>query len=189
MNTLFDNDMRALKESELVYKVTNRKEFSLSEELTFDDIIESLTPARKEMAKATIELYKRFQLKKPINLRSSLDLYEYMNPIISDLNKEEFWIVCLNQAYGVIKRVRLSVGALNATIVDVRLVLKEALSCCAVSMMAVHNHPSGNICPSREDDKITDNIVKAGKLMNIELVDHVIIGKGKFYSYADEGKI
>lgn len=189
MNTLFDNDYRALNESELIYKVTNRKEFSTNKEMTFEEILESLTPARKEVAEAAIELYKRFKNRKPGKILSSADIYNYMYSVMADLNHEEFWVVFLNQSSGVIKRKRMSVGAIDATAVDVRLILKEAFSCCAVAMVVLHNHPSGAVKPSREDDKITESIANAGKLMNIKLIDHLIISYGKYYSYSDEGKL
>lgn len=189
MNTLFDNDYRMLNESELIYKVTNRKEFSKQEDITFKEILESLTPARKEVAEAAIELYKRFKSKKPRKILSSADIYNYMYPVMTDLEHEEFWVVFMNHSGGVIKRKRMSVGAINATTVDVRLILKESLSCCAVAMIALHNHPSGAVKPSQEDDKITESIANAGKLMNIKLIDHLIISYGKYYSYSDEGKL
>lgn len=189
MNTLFDNDMRALNESELIYKVTNRREFSKQKEMTFEEILESLTPARKEVAEAAIELYKRFSVREAKRMQNSQDIFNFMNPVLSDLNHEEFWVVCLNQASRVIRRKRISSGAIAATAVDVRLLMKEAISCCAVAIIVLHNHPSGAITPSREDDSLTDRIAKAGKLLDIRLVDHVIIGNGMYYSFADEGKI
>ena len=180
MNTLFDRDYRALNQSELIYKVTNRREFSKQE---------SLTPARREVAEAVIELYKRCKNKEPEKILSSKDIYNYMYPVMTDLKQEEFWVVFINHSHKVIKRKRISIGRIDSTMVDVRLVLKEALSCCAVAMVVLHNHPSGAVNPSRQDDDVTEKLSKAGKLMEVELMDHVIFGNGTYYSYRDEGKL
>ena len=95
----------------------------------------------------------------------------------------------INHSHKVIKRKRISIGRIDSTMVDVRLVLKEALSCCAVAMVVLHNHPSGAVNPSRQDDDVTEKLSKAGKLMEVELMDHVIFGNGTYYSYRDEGKL
>lgn len=189
MNTLFDRDYRALNQSELIYKVTNRREFPKQENMTFEEVLESLTPARREVAEAVIELYKRCKNKEPEKILSSKDIYNYMYPVMTDLKQEEFWVVFINHSHKVIKRKRISIGRIDSTMVDVRLVLKEALSCCAVAMVVLHNHPSGAVNPSRQDDDVTEKLSKAGKLMEVELMDHVIFGNGTYYSYRDEGKL
>mgnify|MGYP001535633017 FL=1 len=112
-----------------------------------------------------------------------------MYPVMTDLKQEEFWVVFINHSHKVIKRKRISIGRIDSTVVDVRLVLKEALSCCAVAMVVLHNHPSGAVNPSRQDDDVTEKLSKAGKLMEVELMDHVIFGNGTYYSYRDEGKL
>ena len=175
MNTLFDRDYRALNQSELIYKVTNRREFSKQENMTFEEVLESLTPARREVAEAVIELYKRCKNKEPEKILSSKDIYNYMYPVMTDLKQEEFWVVFINHSHKVIKRKRISIGRIDSTMVDVRVVL--------------HNHPSGAVNPSRQDDDVTEKLSKAGKLMEVELMDHVIFGNGTYYSYRDEGKL
>lgn len=84
---------------------------------------------------------------------------------------------------------KISAGGLAATAVDIRCILREALMKRAVSMALCHNHPSGSLRPSREDDCLTEHLDKAAKIMNIRLIDHVILTDGKYYSYADEGRI
>jgi len=120
---------------------------------------------------------------------SSKDVYECFYPIMCDLPTEECWVLLLNQASKLIDKVRISSGGLAATAVDVRCVLREALLKRASAIALCHNHPSGSIRPSREDDRLTDQVDKASQCMNIRLVDHVIFTDGAFYSYADEGRI
>ena len=120
---------------------------------------------------------------------SSKDIYECFYPLLCDLPTEECWVLLLNQAFKVIDKVKISSGGLNATAVDIRCVLREALLKRATNIALCHNHPSGNIRPSRDDDRLTDQLNKACQTMNIGLADHVILVDGRFYSYADEGRI
>ena len=191
MRTLFDNDMRTLNESELIYKITNRKKVELMEDFTFDDVMNQLTPGRKEVATAAVELYIRLKAKKEEapTITHAKDVYNQMVGLMANLSVEECWCVFLNQASRTIKKQRISKGGLTCTAVDVRVVMKEALLCGAAALVLVHNHPSGSIRPSREDDKLTKEVNTVCQLMNIRMVDHVIVTDGSFYSYADEGRI
>lgn len=119
----------------------------------------------------------------------SKDIYECFYPLLCDLPTEECWVLLLNQGFKVIDKVKISSGGLNATAVDVRCVLREALLKRATNIVLCHNHPSGNIRPSRDDDRLTEQLNKACQTMNIGLADHVILVDGRFYSYADEGRI
>jgi DNA repair protein RadC len=89
----------------------------------------------------------------------------------------------------VIDEVKISAGGLAGTVVDVRCILREALLKRASAIVLCHNHPSGSIRPSREDDMLTRQVEQASQCMNIRFVDHVILTDGAFYSYADEGRI
>lgn len=191
MKTLFDNDMRGLNESELVYKIANRKQLNLSEDFTFDDLLEQLTPGRKEVAMAAVELYTRLKMKweQSQQITNSADAYKRMYPLLANLQTEECWGIFLNQASRPIKIQRISKGGISGTVVDVRLVIKEALMCGASALILVHNHPSGNIRPSRQDDNLTKEVSKAAEFLNIRMMDHVIVTDGKFFSYADEGRL
>ena len=122
-------------------------------------------------------------------IATSKDVYEYLHPLMCDLPTEECWVLLLNQASKLIDKVRISTGGLNATAVDVRCILREALLKRATAFALCHNHPSGNIRPSREDDLLTREVNRAAECMNIRFVDHVILTDGAFYSYADEGRI
>ena len=191
MRTLFDNDMRTLNESELIYKISNRKKVELTEDFTFEDVINQLTPGRKEVAEAAVELYIRLKAKKEVTpqIVSAKDVYLQMVGLMANLSVEECWCVFLNQASRVIKKQRISKGGLTSTMVDVRVVMKEALLCGAAALALVHNHPSGSTRPSREDDNLTRQVRQSCELMNIRMVDHVIVTDSDFYSYADEGRI
>lgn len=191
MRTLFDNDMRTLNESELIYKISNRKKVELTEDFTFEDVINQLTPGRKEVAEAAVELYIRLKAKKEVTpqIVSAKDVYSQMVGLMANLSVEECWCIYLNQASRVIKKQRISKGGLTSTMVDVRVVMKEAILCGAAALALVHNHPSGSTRPSREDDNLTRQVRQSCELMNIRMVDHVIVTDSDFYSYADEGRI
>ena len=120
---------------------------------------------------------------------SSHDIYRLMHPVMANLEVEEAWAVFMNMSSRIIKTQRISKGGISATAVDVRVILKEALLCNAVSIAIVHNHPSGAVRPSVEDDRLTKSMADACKVLNIRLIDHVIVTDGNFYSYAEEGRI
>lgn len=124
-----------------------------------------------------------------LQIRSSEDIYRLFYPLMCDLPVEECWVLLLNQAGKVIDRIRISQGGLASTAVDIRCILREALIRRAVSMVLCHNHPSGNLRPSREDDRLTESLRQAAVTVNLRLLDHVIVTDGKYYSYADEGRI
>ena len=102
---------------------------------------------------------------------------------------ETFKVLYLNQASQVVGCFTLSQGGITSTCVDVRNVMQGALLTNAIAMVLAHNHPSGNTRPSREDDRITNQITKAGELLNIRVLDHIIFTREQFYSYNDEGRI
>ena len=122
-------------------------------------------------------------------IASSKDVYECLYPLMCDLPTEECWVLLLNQASKIIDKVKISAGGLSATAVDVRCILREALLKRASAIALCHNHPSGSIRPSREDDLLTKQVAQASECMNIRFIDHVILTDGAFYSYADEGRI
>ncbi len=149
-------------------------------------------PAKAITVMAACELGRRRKLaevEERFQPRSSKDLYEYFHPKMCDLPVEECWVMLLNAASKVIKCVRLSVGGIASTLVDVRLVMREALISRATSIVLCHNHPSGSVRPSRQDDQLTTQLARAAETMNIRLMDHLIVTDGKYYSYSDEGRI
>lgn len=189
---------RALSDSEIAYRVTNsmqtaqeiNKLLKSDNKVTIYDVIELLTPARMEMAFALLELFQRISAKNLTEkVRSSKDAYSLMKPVMNGLEVEECWCIFLNQSLNVTAKVRISKGGFSSTQVDVRVILKSALKYNATAMVLIHNHPSGNPKPSVDDDRLTQAISQAGKLMNIRLTDHVIYADGDYYSYADEGRL
>lgn len=123
------------------------------------------------------------------SIRSSVDLYNYFLPMMQDLPHEECHVLLLNQACRILKRILISKGGLTETAVDIRLILHEALMYQAPVIALCHNHPSGNIRPSIEDDRLTEKLQKACKMMNIRLLDHIIVTDGQFFSYCEEGQL
>ncbi len=109
---------------------------------------------------------------------------------LQDKSVEEFWVLMLNRANEVIARRPVSQGGITGTVVDVRIIFKEVLETKkAVSIIVAHNHPSGNLHPSQHDLSITKKIVDAGKLLDINVLDHIIITQTGYYSFGDEGNL
>ena len=151
-----------------------------------------LGPAKSITIMAALELGKRRKLQERperASIRSSQDIYELFHPLLCDLPTEEFWVLLLNQAAKVIDKVRISRGGIDQTTADVRTILREALLQRAVQIALVHNHPSGNPSPSRADRNLTDLVKKAAQTMNIQLIDHLIVTDGTYYSFCDEGEL
>lgn len=122
-------------------------------------------------------------------LLTALDVYKTFKPIFFGLEHEEFWVVYMNQASKIIKTKKIGQGGLTETCVDSRIIMREALLCNASCMIAIHNHPSGNVKPSLYDDKLTDQLKRAGEFMRVSLIDHIIWTKERYYSYRELGKI
>ena len=139
---------------------------------------------------AACELGKRRQMESPEerpDLGTATRLYNHMHPIMQDLDVEEFWVLLLNQHYRLIKKVRISHGGITETAVDIRIIMKEAVLANTTILAVCHNHPSGNLKPSRQDDELTKSIKRACELMHIHFLDHVIITDGQYYSYHESG--
>jgi DNA repair protein RadC len=119
----------------------------------------------------------------------SRDAFDIFKASMGDLPYEEFWLILLNKANKVIKKVRVSEGGVSGTIVDPKKIFQICLSHHTSSIILGHNHPSGNISPSEADNAITTKLVNAGKLLDIAVLDHIIIGYEQFYSFADNGNL
>ncbi|WP_027138471.1 RadC family protein [Gaetbulibacter saemankumensis] len=120
-------------------------------------------------------------------ITSSVSVFEVMQPLIGELQHEEFWIIYLNNSNKVIQKDQLSKGGITGTLVDVRLVLKTALSVVATGLILVHNHPSGALKPSEADKQITQKLKLASESLDIKVLDHLIITENAYFSFADEG--
>ncbi|WP_303811725.1 DNA repair protein RadC [Apibacter mensalis] len=126
------------------------------------------------------------QALKKEKISSSKDAYNILQPIIGDLMIEEFWVIYLSRSNKILSKEKISQGGITGTMVDNRLIFKHAIELNAVSLIISHNHPSGNIQPSNSDIQITHEIKKAGNLLNITLMDHLIVTQTSFFSFADE---
>ena len=118
---------------------------------------------------------------------TSKDVYEIIRPKLVDLIHEEFFVLMLNRANEIIHLYNISKGGMAGTVVDPKLIFKAALEYSACNIILSHNHPSGNPSPSQEDIKITKKITEAGKMIEINVLDHIIIGGDNYFSFADEG--
>jgi len=139
---------------------------------------------------AALELGRRRKLsdvREKKKISCSRDVAEIFQQILEDLSHEEFWILLLNRSNRIIAKMKTSQGGIAGTVTDVRIILREALEKRASSLILCHNHPSGNLTPSEADISITKKLKEAGKLMDIQVLDHLIIANNQFFSFADEG--
>ncbi len=149
-------------------------------------------PAKAITILAACELGKRRQMERVeerADLGSATAIYNYMRPKMQDLDTEEAWILLMNRSFKLIKSQCISHGGISETAVDVRIIMREALLNNATAIALCHNHPSGNANPSRDDDRLTQNVKAAAETMRIHLADHVIVTDGKYYSYLEHGKL
>jgi DNA repair protein RadC len=141
---------------------------------------------------AALELGKRrkdLKQTKSEKLTSSREAVNLMQPVLGDLIHEEFWVIFLNRANSIIGKQQISIGGMSGTVADPRMIFKAALDKKAVSIILCHNHPSGNNQPSAADIQLTKNISEAGRVLEINVLDHIIVTQHGFYSFADEGLI
>ena len=139
---------------------------------------------------AALELGRRRREQEAINkkqITASVDVFNIFHPILSDIAHEEFWILLLNKANHVIGKFNISVGGLTGTVADPIKIFKQAFEYNATGLILCHNHPSGNIKASDADLKLTQKLKEGGKLLDIPILDHIIIGQEKYFSFADEG--
>ena len=122
-------------------------------------------------------------------IRNSRDAFEYFYMHTQDLVHEQFWVLLLNPANKVIRMVKISDGGVNGTSADPKRIFKTAIENNATALMLCHNHPSGNVEPSDADKTLTRNIVKGGKLLEIKILDHIVVGIDNYFSFADSGMI
>ena len=138
---------------------------------------------------AALELGKRRQLENLLEkpkIGGSNDVFKLMHPIIGDLSHEEFWVLFLNNSNKVLAKLQVSKGGMTATVVDIRLLFKQALELFSVAIIVCHNHPSGKLKPSDADVQLTQKIKNAGNTLDIKLLDHLIIAEKAYFSFADQ---
>lgn len=115
--------------------------------------------------------------------------YELMRPLLADLRHEEFWLLLLDRGLRMLSTCRVSQGGIHGTVADPKVIFREALERHASVMIVCHNHPSGQLRPSEEDVRLTRKLVDGGRLLDIQVSDHLILTTGGYYSFADNGLI
>ena len=122
----------------------------------------------------------------PLSLSSSGAAFSILKPVLIGLTYEEFWVLYLDNSNVLIERSLLGKGGFTATVVDIRLVLQQAIRLGATAMIVAHNHPTGNLKPSHSDKALTQKLKEAAKVLDIKLLDHIIVGKNEYFSFADQ---
>lgn len=122
-------------------------------------------------------------------ISSSKDAFELLKPHLQDLRHEEFWVILLNRANKVIKKQQISQGGVAGTVADPKIIFKSAIEDLATGIILAHNHPSGNLTASQADIDLTRKLKEAGKLLEIQVLDHVIVSGQKYFSFADDGML
>lgn len=152
--------------------------------------VRGIGEAKAIQISAAVELGRRRNalsvVSKP-QIRSSKDVFSILNPNLMDLSHEEFWVLTLNRANRVMNKIMVSKGGLAGTVADAKIIFQEALLGRAAAIIIAHNHPSGNLNPSQADREITRKLKNAGDFLDLPVLDHIIIGEGAYFSFADEG--
>jgi DNA repair protein RadC len=164
-----------------------QKLFELSVENLMD--FKGVGKVKAVKIKASLDLgYRLLPLipSKPLSLSSSAAAFSVLKPVLIGLAHEEFWVLYLDNAHVVIEQSLLGKGGFTATVVDIRLVLQQALKWGATAMIVAHNHPTGNLTPSAADKTLTLKLKDAAKLLDMVLLDHIIVGKNEYFSFADQ---
>ena len=162
--------------------------------LTLDDLMQhkGIGEAKAITIMAALELGKRrrgAEASLPTEVKDSKDSFERFLPYIDDMRQEHFLVLYLNQSNHALKVECISNGGTTNVIADPKLIFKNALSLNATAIILGHNHPSGNPRPSEDDRQLTKKLVAAGKLLDIAVMDHVIIGNERYYSFRDHGEM
>ena len=160
----------------------------------FDEILDTEGVGTQTACKilAAVELGRRRQMATPElhpDMSTATRIYNYMLPKMQDLATEEFHVLLMNQNYRLIKQVRISQGGITETSADIRIMMREAVLSNATILAACHNHPSGSLSPSKQDDMLTQSIKRACEVMRIHFLDHVIVTDGAYVSYRELGKL
>lgn len=160
--------------------------------MSINDLIrfKGIGQARAINIVAALELGRRRRYSESLlrkTVTSSHDAFELMHALLSDVPYEEFWIITLNRGNRVKRTIRISEGSVAGTVADPKKIFKLALEDNASALILCHNHPSGSLRPSENDLRITRKCKEAGLFMELPVLDHLIIGEDKFFSFADEG--
>ena len=167
------------------HNLQNLGKLTTAQLMTFKGIGE----AKAIKIRAAIELSRRRRETNPKQLdkiNTSRSVFEIMQPLLGHLSHEEFWVLYLNNSNKILAKTQLSKGGMTSTIVDVRIVLKQALEHSATAIILVHNHPSGTLKPSVSDKELTQKFIVAAESLDIKVLDHIIVTEKTYFSFADE---
>lgn len=155
--------------------------------------VPGIGPVKAFQIAAVLEIMRRYNLEKlgdRITIRSAGDIFAYMQPEASPLTTEHIWILLLNRANAIVERRVVSSGGTGATVFDLKNILRQILITPGVeSLIMVHNHPSGGLRPSPQDDEITRQLKEGCRYVGLKLLDHVIVTQDSYYSYSDSGRL
>ncbi|MCL4125242.1 UNVERIFIED_CONTAM: hypothetical protein GTU68_036409 [Idotea baltica] len=193
---LIGSGSRSESAVQLAKRILQRCEHNLDElgKLSLEELMsfKGIGQAKAVSIVAALEVGRRRQAADPLKkeqITSSRDSYEILSPMLSDLKHEEFWIIILNQSNKVISKEKISSGGVASSLADPRLIFKSAIQLLASGIILSHNHPSGALRPSDSDIRLTKKLVEAGKVLDVRIIDHVIIGDKGYYSFVDEGML
>ena len=152
--------------------------------------VKGIGPAKAAQIKASLEIAKRFsqeEIRRGASFRSSAEVFNHYREQLGSLKKEEFHVLLLDAKNRKLKDVRISEGSLTSSLVHPREVFQPIIRESAAAAILVHNHPSGDPMPSQEDLQITQRLREVGEVMGVHILDHLIIGKGRYISFVDDG--
>ncbi|MFT4072071.1 MAG: DNA repair protein RadC [Dysgonamonadaceae bacterium] len=180
---------------ELAQRILHRADNNLNKlgQFSIKELVSSfkgIGEAKAITIAAAMELGKRRQQSEVLEvpqISSSRDAFHAFYPILSDLKHEEVWGLFLNRSNKIIKKFQLSKGGIHASVVDVRVLMKEAVESLACGLILGHNHPSGKLQASDEDRAVTQKVARAGEVLDIKLLDHIIVAGNRYLSFSDEG--
>ncbi|MCM1320027.1 MAG: DNA repair protein RadC [Muribaculaceae bacterium] len=172
----------------------NNNKLKVLERRTRQELLEvrGLGPMKVTQIEAVLELIRRYNAETPLELpiiHSSADIYNIIKPKIAHLDHEEVWVIIMDRRHRVSKLLQISKGGWASSLFDIKIIIKEALLENASAIALCHNHPSGNMTPSPQDDAITRKCKDACSLMEISLLDHLIVSPHEYYSYCDRGRL
>jgi len=173
--------------------VPNEATFSSKQDLDGNTVLMVQNSIRSDYDKICNQLQElgfHARIKEPdqtIRLNNSKEVYKHIKPFLKDLPYEYFYLTMVNASNQLIKTVCISEGGISGTVLYPKKLFKIALDNYATGLILAHNHPSGNLNPSAGDTKLTKKIIEGGKLLDINVIDHLIIGRDSYFSFADEG--
>jgi DNA repair protein RadC len=193
---LINNGHKERSAIELAKEILRLGDNNLNElgKLSLKDLqgVKGIGEAKAITIASALELGRRRQAASALEkivIRTSNDIAQYLRALIKDFNYEVFGVLYLNKANKINHFEIISRGGLTGTVADPRIILKKALEQDATSLVLCHNHPSGNLKPSRADEELTHKIKEASKYFDIRVLDHIIVSEEGFYSFADEGNL